>query len=79
MNEQRLRLTSQFSLLVFMTCYSAISFAIDIPYFKDEAGKTNWQYVANWSSGVLILLLSITATILYFSRKQVKTTNEALK
>ncbi len=79
MNEKRLRLISQFSLLAFMTFYSAISFAIDIPYFKDEAGKTNWQYVANWSSGVLILLLSITATILYFSRKQVKTTNEALK
>jgi PAS domain S-box-containing protein len=56
-----------------------VSFAVNIPYFKDEAGKTNWQYIANWSSGILILLLSITAIILYFSRKQVNSSNKALK
>ncbi len=50
-----------------------------LAYFKDEDGHTNWQYVANWSSGILILLLSITATILFFSRRQINFSNRALK
>ncbi|KAA0875139.1 two-component system sensor histidine kinase NtrB [Nitrincola tapanii] len=35
-----------------------------ISYFKTEDGRTNWQYIANFSSGVLIILLSISALIL---------------
>ena len=50
-----------------------------ISYFKDEDGNTKWQYVANFSSGVLIILLSITAIILFFSRREVSRTNKALK
>ena len=49
-----------------------------LDYFKDDEGHTKWQYVANWSSGVLILLLSITVTILFFSRRQIHITNMAL-
>lgn len=78
MNKRFSRLVSQLVLLSTFSLYPLISVALEIPYFKDEAGKTNWQYVANWSSGILILLLSITAIILYFSRREVKTTNEAL-
>ncbi|MFT6028963.1 MAG: PAS domain S-box-containing protein [Oleiphilaceae bacterium] len=48
-------------------------------YFKFEDGSTNWQYVANWSSGILILLLSITATILFFSRRALEVFNDELE
>ena len=50
-----------------------------IDYFKDEQGNTKWQYVANFSSGVLIILLSIVAIILFFSRRQINHSNKALK
>lgn len=46
--------------------------------FKDDAGKTNWQHVANWSSGVLIILLSITVTVLFFSRQAKEKANSEL-
>lgn len=50
-----------------------------IQYFKDENGETKWQYVANFSSSVLILALSIALITLFFShRRQVKA-NRALK
>ncbi len=49
-----------------------------IHYFKDEDGNTKWQYVANFSSSVLIVALSIALVTLYFShRRQVKA-NRAL-
>ena len=35
-------------------------------------GETNWQYVANTSSSVLILALSFTAIKLFLSRRQVR-------
>lgn len=49
-----------------------------VSHFKDERGKTDWQHVANWSSGILILLLSITAVTLFFSRRQTRRSNEEL-
>ncbi len=58
---------------------SASSHASFIQYFKDEHGDTKWQYVANFSSSVLIVALSIAIVTLFFShRKQVKA-NRALK
>jgi len=53
-----------------------------VQLFKDEQGRTNWQYVANWSSGILIILLSMTATVLFFSRSAKEKANfelEAIK
>lgn len=38
--------------------------------FKDENGKTNWQILANWSSGTLIILLSVVAISLFFARRR---------
>jgi PAS domain S-box-containing protein len=49
-----------------------------LPYFKDEDGHTKWQYVANFSSGVLILLLLGVVTILVFSRRRLSVTNHDL-
>jgi len=49
-----------------------------LDYFKDEAGRTNWQYVANWSSGILILLLSILVFILLITRFRLARSNREL-
>ena len=58
--------------------YAMPSHAGFIHYFKDEDGNTKWQYVANFSSSVLIVALSIALVTLYFShRRQVKA-NRAL-
>ena len=47
------------------------SVAADIFWaFRDEQGATNWQYVANFSSSMLILALSFTALKLFLSRRQ---------
>lgn len=50
-----------------------------IQYFKDEEGRTNWQYVANFSSGVLILLLSAVVITLFFSHRRATRANRALE
>jgi PAS domain S-box-containing protein len=76
--------TSGFSLFrlaipVFLALYSNAATAALLDYFKFDDGSTNWQYIANWSSGILILLLSITATILFFSRRALKQFNDELE
>ncbi|SFG31677.1 two-component system sensor histidine kinase NtrB [Neptunomonas qingdaonensis] len=43
--------------------------------FKDENGKTNWQILANWSSGTLIILLSVVAVNLFFARRRANKAN----
>ena len=50
-----------------------------IDAFKNEDGKTNWQHVSNWSSGTLILLLSVVVINLFFTRRQARKSNIALK
>jgi PAS domain S-box-containing protein len=50
-----------------------------IQYFKDEQGETKWQYVANFSSGVLILLLSAAVITLFFSHRRAQKANRALE
>ena len=62
-----------------LALYSHPASADLLNYFKLEDGSTNWQYVANWSSGILILLLSITATILFFSRRALEVFNDELE
>ena len=47
--------------------------------FNNPDGHTNWQYVANWSSGILILLLSITAVKLVRTLGQARRANLALE
>ena len=55
------------------------AFASIVEYFREEDGHTNWQYVANWSSGILIILLSVTVITLFFSRRQAHRANKALE
>jgi len=60
-------------------CYSQVANASLIQYFKEEDGSTNWQYIANFSSSMLILLLSIALIKLFFTHRQVRRSNRALK
>jgi len=47
--------------------------------FKDSSGNTIWQYVANFSSGVLIIILSITAIVLFISLSDKQKANRELE
>jgi PAS domain S-box-containing protein len=48
-------------------------------FVRNEDGSTNWQYVANFSSGILIIAVSITALRLFFSRRQARRYNNELE
>ncbi len=50
-----------------------------IQLFKSDEGVTNWQHIANFSSGVLIIILSITAITLFFSRAEKEKANSELE
>lgn len=47
--------------------------------FRNEDGSTNWQHISNWSGGTLILLLSIVVINLFFTRREARKSNLALK
>jgi len=55
------------------------AFASFSDYFKFEDGETNWQYVANFSGSVLILLLSLTAVLLLFNYLKLRKANRELE
>ncbi|ANG64224.1 PAS domain-containing sensor histidine kinase [Marinobacterium aestuarii] len=65
--------------LTLLLLQSPITHADLISLFKDADGKTNWQYVANWSSGILIILLSIAAINMFVIWRRVQKSNRALK
>ncbi|MEH6445074.1 MAG: PAS domain S-box protein [Oceanospirillaceae bacterium] len=46
--------------------------------FKDEAGKTNWQHLANWSAVTLILSLAILLSSLFFAHRRLRKSNDQL-
>lgn len=47
--------------------------------FREQDGSTNWQYVANFSSGVLIILLTIVVLILFVTWRRARRYNLALE
>ena len=54
--------------------------AADVFWFvRNDDGSTNWQYVANFSSGILIIALSLTIVRLFFTRRQVRQYNRELE
>lgn len=61
------------TLLVSGTAYANI-----LSPFKDENGDTKWQYVANFSSSVLILTLLIVSAFLYFANRKASRSNREL-
>jgi len=62
-----------------LTAASTPANASFISYFKEEDGSTNWQYIANFSSSLLILLLLITIIFLFIYVVRALRANRALK
>lgn len=64
-------------LALFSLFLTAPAYAGFLQYFKDEDGRTKWQYVANFSSSVLILCLTVALITLFFAhRRKVKANRE---
>ena len=59
--------------------YSSLATADIFWFVRTGDGATNWQYVANFSSGILIIAVSFTALRLFLSRRQVRTYNNELE
>ena len=59
-------------------CLGAFAQAELLSPFKDEKGETNWQYVANFSSGVLIITLLIVSAFLFFAHRRAARSNREL-
>ncbi|MDA9091569.1 PAS domain-containing sensor histidine kinase [Porticoccaceae bacterium] len=59
--------------------YSSLATADIFWFVRTGDGATNWQYVANFSSGIFIIALSFTALRLFLSRRQVRTYNNELE
>ncbi|GGO86949.1 hypothetical protein GCM10011348_39030 [Marinobacterium nitratireducens] len=69
----------KYLLLSFLLLQSQMSQAGLVDLFKDEEGRTNWQYVANWSSGILIILLSVAVINLFLFWRRAQKSNRELK
>ena len=67
-----------YSLLI-LFLYSQTLHADLLDYFREEDGHTNWQYVANFSSSVLILILTSVVVKLYLTHRRLRKTNRALQ
>ncbi|KGK42705.1 histidine kinase [Nitrincola sp. A-D6] len=58
---------------------TALHASLDLgQYFKDEQGSTNWQYVANFSSGILIIILSLVVLGLLLTWRKAHRANHEL-
>lgn len=65
--------------VLFVLLFSQIATADVFWFVRQEDGNTNWQYVANFSSGILIVALSITAIRLAFTRRAARRYNRDLE
>lgn len=55
---------------------AVMAFSIDL--FKDESGKRNWQYVANYTGSILLILLTIVSVYLFMARRRLTQANREL-
>ncbi len=62
-------------LLLLLPSFAQAAF---IDNFKDENGETIWQYVANFTGGVLIILLVIACIVLIVVQRRVRKSNAKL-
>lgn len=65
-------------LLAIMTLYSVPALAFSIDLFKDEQGNRNWQHTANWTGGILLILLTIVMIYLLVARRKLSRANREL-
>jgi PAS domain S-box-containing protein len=61
-----------------LLCVSSSAYANILSPFKDEAGATKWQYVANFSSSVLIVSLLIVSIFLFVALRRAARSNREL-
>ena len=66
-------------LFILLILQSQPSFAVFRMEFKLPDGSTNWQHIANWTGGTLILLLSIAVINLFLTRRKVRQYNLELE
>jgi PAS domain S-box-containing protein len=64
--------------LVLLALQSSSALALTVTIFKDEQGKTNWQHLANWTGGTLLILLSIVTVYLFVARRRAHQANQEL-
>ncbi len=70
---------NRIGLMISTLALAPITHAGFVDYFKDEEGETKWQYVANFSGSVLIILLTITLLLLLYNHIRLRKTNGALR
>jgi len=69
----------RYVLTLILLCLASIQAHADIfDYFRNPNGSTKWQYVANFSSSVLILTLLIVAIFLLLSNRRAARANREL-
>ncbi|SEQ75818.1 PAS domain S-box-containing protein [Amphritea atlantica] len=66
------------TLFILALCLQSSLAVAAIDWFKDENGKTKWQHLANFSSGTLIIILSITAIYLFIYSRRAHRANREL-
>lgn len=57
---------------------SNAAFASFSDIFRDEQGNTNWQHLANWTSGSLIIILAFVIISLFVAHKRLHKSNRQL-
>lgn len=54
--------------------HAAITFRL-----KNPDGSTNWQHIANWSGGILILFMTVAVITLFFTWRKARKANRELQ
>ncbi|KEA65667.1 Sensory box histidine kinase [Marinobacterium lacunae] len=70
---------TRFLLPLLLFIQSPLLYAGLLDVFKDEEGRTKWQWVANFSSGVLIILLTLVVIVLFITWQRARRYNRALE
>ncbi len=69
----------RFLFFIFALCQTQIVHAAISFRLRKPDGSTNWQHLANWSGGILILLLSITVISLLLTWRKARKANQELQ
>ncbi|MBV0933583.1 two-component system sensor histidine kinase NtrB [Marinobacterium weihaiense] len=70
---------TRLTLLATLLLSSPLAQASLLSPFRNDDGSTRWQYVANFSSGVLIILLTLAACILFVTWRRARRYNLELE
>ena len=67
--------------IILLSClfFAQLAVADIFRVFREVDGSTNWQWIANFSSSIFIIALSLTIARLFFSRRQAHRYNRELE